>query len=204
MADHNRIVAARSFLRLRFVPILSVVTLGSLFAAAYFAGQTQALRQSAQARSGQTANRSGWQLPALDATAAVTSEKFSMATGFVSNNSEALFVLDHNSGLLQCSVMYPRMGKFLGLFTVNVHDALGSDKNAQYMMTTGQVDLPSSTSNPFASSTVYVLNTSTGMYACYAIPYSQTMMNSSKPQQGFLKLVTTGSADPIVDRDAIR
>lgn len=206
MADHTRFVVNRSFLRrkkvtARLVPALAVVTLVSLFAAAYFAGQTHALRQAAAPSE---SPMPGLKLPVLDATAAVTSEKFSMATGFVSGKAEGLFVLDHNSGLLQCSVMYPRMGKFLGLFTINVHDALGADKNAQYMMSTGLVDLPSSNNNPFASSTVYVLNTTTGTYACYAIPFSQTMMNSNKPQQGYLQLVATGSADPVIDRDAIR
>ncbi len=199
MADHPRCVPQRSFLRRYLVPLLGTATLASMFTAAYFAGQTHALRQTAA-----ETDPLGLQLPALDATASVTSEKFSMATGFVSSQAEGLFVLDHNSGLLQCSVMYPRAGKFWGLFTTNVHDALGSDKNAQYMMATGLVDLPSSNSNPFASSVVYVLNASTGAYACYAIPFNQTMMNSNKPQQGVMRLVGTGTADPVIDRDALR
>lgn len=199
MADTTRLAHERSFLRRSIVPVLGIATLASMFTAAYFAGQTHALRQSANA-----SNPLGLQLPTLDATASVTSEKFSMATGFISGKAEGLFVMDHNSGLLQCSVMYPRAGKFAGLFTVNVHDALGSDKNAQYMMTTGLVDLPSSNSNPFASSVVYVLNASTGTYACYAIPFNQTMLNSNKPQQGTMILVAQGTADPVIDRDAIR
>ncbi|MEM6469919.1 MAG: hypothetical protein AAF802_10230 [Planctomycetota bacterium] len=176
----------------------SVAALG-VFAAAYFAGQASSLREQAS-----ITPAGGFTLPPIDATAAVTSEKFSMATGFVSDRSEGLFVLDHNSGLLQCSVMYPRLGKFLGLFTINVHDALGSDKNAQYMMATGLADMPNSNSNPVGSSVVYVLNTSTGVYACYGIPFNRTMMNSNRIQQGSLVLLATGSADPVIDRDAIR
>lgn len=190
----------RSVSRFRWVAgALTVVTLASVFVAAYYAGQTHALRRSAS-----TSDAAQWQLPTLDAAAAVSSEKFSMATGFVSNNAEGLFVLDHNSGLLQCTVMYPRVGKFLGLFTVNVHDALGTDKNAEYMMTTGLVDMPSSNNNPLASSVIYVLNTSNGQYACYYIPFNRTMMNSNQPQQGMMRLLATGSADPVIDRDAIR
>ena len=199
MADHTWSVPRRSFFRRNLVVLLGTATLASMFTAAYFAGQTHALRQTAA-----NSNPLGLQLPTIDAAASVTSEKFSMATGFVSNQAEGLFVLDHNSGLLQCSVMYPRAGKFGGLFTINVHDALGSDKNAQYMMSTGLVDLPSSNSNPFAASVVYVLNANTGAYACYAIPFNQTMMNSNKPQQGLLRLVATGTADPVIDRDSIR
>ncbi|MEO1615768.1 MAG: hypothetical protein AAFV88_07975 [Planctomycetota bacterium] len=186
--------------RSRFVTwTLGGTTLVAVFVAAYFAGQASSMRENASRTAFQ-----GWNLPGIDATAAVTSEKFSMATGFISDRAEGLFVLDHNSGLLQCSVMYPRVGQFLGLFTVNVHDALGSDKNAQYIMTTGLVDIPSSNKNPVASSVIYILNTSTGMYACYAIPFNRTKMSSNNAQQGALVLMATGSADPIIDRDAIR
>lgn len=203
MAEDQLKAEDRSFFRRRSVPILTAVTLASIFAAAYFAGQTHALRQSSQ-ETANDANPLGLQLPTLDATAAVSSEKFSMATGFISDRAEGLFVLDHNSGLLQCSVMYPRLGKFLGLFVVNVHDALGTGKGAEYMLTTGLVDMPQSNSNPLASSVVYVLNTTTGTYACYYIPFNRTLMNSNKPQQGSMVLLATGSADPVVDRDALR
>lgn len=193
----------RSFLRRQVVPILVTLTAVSILAAAYFAGQAQVLRESHVAAF-ENSNPLGMKLPTLDASAAVTSEKFSMATGLVSTQAEGLFVLDHNSGLLQCSIMYPRLGQFRGLFMVNVHDALGTGKGAQYMMTTGIVDMPQSTNNPIATSVVYVLNVSTGAYACYYIPFSRSLMNSNKPQQGGLILLATGSADPVFDRDSGR
>ncbi|MCC9603478.1 hypothetical protein LOC67_23260 [Stieleria sp. JC731] len=177
----------------------AVTTLAATFVAAYFAGQTQALRETS---SGTEVGQ--WKLPALNATAAISSEKFSMATGLISNEAEGLFVLDHNSGLLQCSVMYPRLGKFMGLFTVNVQDVLGTGKGTGYMMVTGLVDAPSSNNNPVANSVIYVLNTSNGTYACYYIPFNRTFLNSGKPQQGSLVLLSTGSADPVIDRDAQR
>lgn len=182
---------------------MAALTLLSMFTASYFAGQTQALRQSGLERA-ENPITGGIQMPTLDATAAVSSEKFSLATGMISDRAEGLFVLDHNSGLLQCSVMYPRVGQFLGLFVVNVHDALGSGKGAEYMMVTGMVDIPQNNANPFASSVVYVLNTTTGAFACYSIPFNRTMMNSNKPQQGQMSLVGLGNADPVVDRDAVR
>ncbi len=187
----------------KLVVLLSTVSMVAILVAAYFAGQTRALQQ-ANREAATLSPEVQWKLPKLDASAAVNSEKFSMATGFVSQQSEALFVLDHNSGVLQCSVMYPRLRQFLGLFVVNVHDALGTSKGAEYMMTTGLVDVPQSNSNPVASSVIYVLNTTTGTYACYYIPFSRTMLNSGKPQQGNLILLATGNADPVVDRDAGR
>lgn len=182
---------------------MGVITVASLFVATYFVGQAHALRQNEQAAR-EIGNPLGLKLPTMDATAAVTSEKFSMATGFVSDRAEGLFVLDHNSGLLQCSVMYPRVGQFLGLFTINVKDTLGTAKGGEYMMATGMVDVPQSNNNPVATSVIYVLETNTGKFACYYIPFNQTLMNARKPQQGSLGLLGVGSADPVVDRDALR
>ena len=127
----------RSLKRLT-LPLLVIITASSALTAAYFAGQAS--------RPGDDSNLSIESLPALDATAAVTSEKFSMATGHVSEDAEGLFLLDHNSGLLQCSVIYPRIGQFMGLFTINVADALGTGgKGGQYMMVTGRAEFPRKT-----------------------------------------------------------
>ncbi len=200
MAENSSSISEspRRFTKGRIIATLlaATVTLTSVFVAAYFAGQNQALREA-------KLSTDAWKaaLPTLDATAAVSSEKFSLATGLVSDRAEGLFVLDHNSGLLQCSVMYPRARQFLGLFTINVHDVLGTGKGSAYMMATGLVDIPTNNNNPVATSVVYVLNTTTGAYACYAIPFNRVFLNSNRPQQGNLILLGTGSADPVIDRD---
>lgn len=183
---------------------LAIVTSMAVLIASFCAGQASVLRKQLADQNVTSPATGEFPFPTLDATSAVTSDKFSMATGYLSQDAEGLFVLDHNSGLLQCSVMYPRLGKFLGLFVVNVQDALGASKGSKFIMTTGVVDIPSSNSNPVGSSVVYVLNTVTGNYACYYIPFNRTLMNSNKPQQGNLKLLATGSADPVIDRDALR
>ena len=185
-------------------PLLVSVTSIAVLVGSFYAGQASVLRQQLSDQSVRSATAGRFPFPTLDATSAVTSEKFSMATGYLSQDAEGLFVLDHNSGLLQCSVMYPRLGKFLGLFVVNVQEALGAGKGSKFIMTTGVVDIPSSNSNPVGSSVVYVPTTSTGNYACYYIPFNRTLMNSNKPQQGSLMLLATGSADPVIDRDAVR
>ncbi|MEM6365631.1 MAG: hypothetical protein AAF745_14475 [Planctomycetota bacterium] len=188
------------------VALMGCLTLASVFVAAYFAGQANGLQAQLESRADLVSdhNPMGLVMPTLDATAAVSSEKFSMATGLISATSEGLFVLDHNSGLLQCSVIYPRLGKVLGMFTCNVADALGTGKGTQYLMTTGLVDMPSSNNNPLASSVIYVLNATTGDYACYYIPFNRAMMNANKPQQGQIVLMATGTADPVIDRDNLR
>jgi hypothetical protein len=144
-----------------------------------------------------------WQFPAtIDASAAVSSEKYSIATGFV-GEAEGLFVLDHNSGLLQCTVMYPRIGKFNALFSINVNDAIGAgSKGATYLMVTGQAEFPNASNRPIASTLVYVLNTATGNYAAYAIPFDRTALNAGRPQQAPMMLMGTGQANPVIDRDS--
>ncbi|TWU23305.1 hypothetical protein Pla52o_28410 [Novipirellula galeiformis] len=170
---------------------LLVVSFCSVAVAAYFAGQSS--------------SQPSITFPTIDATAAVTSEKFSMATGPVSEDAEGLFVLDHNSGLLQCSVIYPRAGRFMASFTANVAEALASGgKGGSYMLVTGTADFPRASNRPAAPSVVYVLDTATGNYACYGIPFNRQLVNNNQPQMGPMVLIATGTANPLVDRDALR
>jgi hypothetical protein len=177
---------------------LVLVTLISICTAAYFAGHS---------RGTQTKTPNQWHsdLPLIDATAAVTSEKYSIATGHISEDSEGLFVLDHNSGLLQCSVIYPRVGKYLALFTANVAEALGTGgKGGKYMMVTGHASFPRASNRPAASTVVYVMDSATGNYACYGIPFDQTAVPRATPQQGVMVLIHTGAANPVINRDNLR
>lgn len=181
------------------VPVLALVTVASLATAAFFAG-----RQSAPATS---VDLQSLGFPPLHATASVTSDKYSMATGFVNEDVEGLFVLDHNSGLLQCNVMYPRNpgAGFPARFQVNVADALGTGaKGGQYVMVTGVAEFPRASNRPAAGTVVYIMDTASGNYAGFGIPFDRVAMNANRPQQGVLVLVATGSANPIIDRDNLR
>lgn len=183
--------------RLRSVvtPMLVLVTIVSICAAAYFAGRSSAIQ----------ADGNPLQLPLIDATSAVTSDKYSVATGAVSEDADGLFVLDHNSGLLQCSVIYPRMGKFLAHYSINVAEAVGTGaKGGKYMMLTGRASFPRASNRPAASTVVYVMDTASGNYACYGIPFDNVAKNANRPQQGVLVLISTGSANPVIDRDNLR
>ena len=76
---------------------------------------------------------------ALLASATHGSEKFAMATGQVSDDSEGVFFLDYLTGELQCWVVYARTGKFGGLFKGNVLRDLksGRGKEPKFLMVTG-------------------------------------------------------------------
>ncbi|MCP4889613.1 MAG: hypothetical protein GY904_23770 [Planctomycetaceae bacterium] len=146
------------------------------------------------------------ELPLLNAAAAVSGEKYSIATGIVSEEAEGFFVLDHNSGLLQCNVIYPRTGgKFMARFSTNVNEAVGTGaKGGKYMMLTGRAQFPRASNNRAAATVVYVMDTASGNYAAFGIPYDRVAANANRPQQGAMRLLTTGTANPVIDRDNLR
>jgi hypothetical protein len=170
---------------------------------AYLMGENRSLRTSVEtlaAHDIRSLSVNG--LPIADANAAVASEKFSMATGSVSEDSDGLFLLDHNSGLLQCQVMYPRTAVIGARFQANVAEALGTGgKGGSYLMLTGRVNFPRASNRPAAQTVVYVMDTATGNFACFGIPFNSMVVNSNQPQQGVLVLLANGSANPLIDRD---
>ncbi len=179
----------------------ALLTIAAIGAAAYFAGQASvdnpANPNAAPALAGD--------FPLVNASAAVSSEKYSIATGPMGDEAEGVFVLDHNSGILQCSVLYPRMMQVMAQFQVNVADALGAGgKGGSYLMVTGFADFPRSNQAPLASSVVYVLDTATGNYACYRMPFDKTAVASGRPQSGPMVLTFQGTANPVINRDSLR
>lgn len=180
------------------MPLLSMVTVIAVCAAVFYAGRNSQLESLHQ--------DSFHTLPLVQASASATAaEKYSVATGQVSEESEGFFVLDHNSGLLQCTVIYPRSGQFLGSFSVNVGEALGtSGKGGNYLMVTGQASFPKASNRPASPTVVYVLDTASGNYACYGIPFDRGMLAANRPQQRPMILINTGSASAVPDRDQLR
>ncbi len=168
--------------------------LGLVFLAGYWSGGAQ--------------DRSGLSFPPLpiDATASATGDSFSVATGSVGKSAEGFFMLDHDTGLLQCHVLYPRAGRFGASFAVNVKDTLpGGGKGGGYLMVTGFADFPGGSNQPISSgAVVYVLDGSTGAYACYAIPFDRVAENAGRPQQNALVLIGKGEARQVIERDTLR
>lgn len=131
----------------------------------------------------------------IDATGSAIGDEFSMATGPVSDEAEGVFVLDHATGLLQCSVLYPRTGQFGANFQANVKEALpAGGKNSKYLMVTGGAQFSSGSNRAAANCVVYVLDQTSGAYACYGIPFNTSMVNSRAPQMGMLRPLAVGQA----------
>jgi hypothetical protein len=181
----------------------AAIVLVTVATASYWAGTKSGM--SPNMMNAEQAEQWAGSLPLINATGSVTSEKFSMATGSVSDEAEGLFVLDHNSGLLQCTCIYPRSGQFMARFSTNVAETLGTGaKGGKYLMVTGQANFPRASNRPAAATVVYVMDSATGNYACYGIPFDQTAVPRNQPQQGLMVLIGAGSANPLVDRDDLR
>ncbi len=180
------------------MPILSTITIVAVCAAVFYAGRASQL-ESLHDNTFHT-------LPLVNASATANmAEKYSIATGQVSDEAEGFFVLDHNSGLLQCNVIYPRTGRFMAQFSVNIGDALGtSGKGGNYLIVTGSVQFQRASNRPAAPTVVYVLDTTSGTYACYGIPYDRGATTAGRPQQRDMVLINTGSASAVPDRDKLR
>lgn len=117
----------------------------------------------------------GWPqgLP-LRASTASTSETLAMATGRVDEQVEGIFTLDFLSGELQCFVLNPRSGKFVGWFKTNVTVQLPVErgKKPSYVMTTGMWEpVGFSTNQRPCGCVVYVADANTGMFAAYTFPW---------------------------------
>jgi len=138
----------------------------------------------------------------LDASAAVSSDRFSIATGLVSDEAEGFFVLDHSTGILQCRVFSPRSEGFAAAFTANIGESLGAGgKGGSFLMVTGTADMTRGRrGTQLAPTLVYVLNTATGNYAAFAIPFDRQAVATGRPQGGVLLPMGIGTAAVIPQR----
>ncbi len=147
-----------------------------------------------------------FQFPALplDATATDSGDEFAIATGTVSEDAEGLFLLDYATGLLQCHVLYTRGTPQIGaVFQANIKEILPGDAGkggSKYLMVTGRAEFPGNNQN--AGSTVcYVLDTVTGSYAVFGVPFQRTAVNAGQAQMRPLVFITKGEARGLPDRN---
>jgi hypothetical protein len=140
----------------------------------------------------------------LNATASHSGDTFAMATGPIDSDVEGLFILDYLTGELHCYVMYPRMGKFGGVFKHNVIADLGvqQGKNPNYVMVTGQAAFQRGTSAQTpAACVVYVADANTGNFAAYTIFFDRTRFRANMAQQGAFQLLDVGKARTLEIRE---
>ncbi|MCA9071895.1 MAG: hypothetical protein KDA84_23365, partial [Planctomycetaceae bacterium] len=98
---------------------------------------------------------------------------------------------------LTCAVLNFRTAKFTALYRNNVVAVLGNDptKRPNYLMTTGSINFPQGASVArWANSVVYVMDTTTGHFAAYGVPWQRNLAATARPQGGALQLLDTGTA----------
>jgi hypothetical protein len=135
----------------------------------------------------------------LKAGTAARTKSMSLATGLVDNNAEALFVLDHVSGNLQCWLLNSRTGAVGAIYTANVASDLmtaGKTGEPDYVMTTGDFYFTGNTTGNLApgKSVCYVADATSGNVVGYGIVYNKQAVVRGAVQAGTLNVVCKGSA----------
>lgn len=166
--------------------------MGLLFGLGTTAGVMWASRNTAQ-----TSALAWPQGVPLSASTSSTSETLAIATGIIDEQVEGLYTLDFISGDLQCFILNPRSGKFMGHFKTNVTTALPVEKGKkpQYMLVTGNWQPVGFGGNQRpANSVVYVADANTGMFAAYYVPWVKGAASANAPQAGALGLLDGAKA----------
>ena len=133
-------------------------------------------------------------------------KSISVATGWIDDEVEGLYVLDHLTGNLQCWVMNSRSGEVGGVFRGNVNLALGLEGKADpdYVIATGRFDFKNFRQGnlKYANCICYVGESSTGKILAYSFTFDPTTGALGQPQMGDLILIATiPFRDPTLLRD---
>lgn len=156
-----------------------------------------------------------WPDSPLHATATDRVQNFAIASGFVDDESEAIYVLDFLTGKLRAAVVSNRLpGGFQARYEADINADLtgvittmnagaGTKHNRghvgaeiqlpqtpSYLMVTGMADLKrgSSSRERPSRSLIYVYETNTGVMLVYAIPWSMEAHAANQPSGGPLIL----------------
>lgn len=140
-----------------------------------------------------------WPDTPIHASATDRVENFAIATGFVDQETEAVFYLDYLTGNLNAAVLSRRSAAFQSHFTTNVHadlkkvidfngGAVQVPQSPNYLMVTGTVNLTTKGRSYYGNTVVYVAETNTGIVMAYAVPWSREAYSADKPFTAALEL----------------
>ena len=134
----------------------------------------------------------------LQASGAAGGKTISLATGFVDESVEGVYILDHLTGNLQCWVLSPKTGKISGIYTANVNIGLEADRAGEkdYVMAAGLFDFTGGAGGAKipARSVVYVAEGNSGNVAAFGLQYDKNMIRRGNGvDNGTLELVGKSS-----------
>jgi hypothetical protein len=125
-----------------------------------------------------------WPHTPLHASTADSSDNFAIATGALDDRMEGIFCLDHLTGNLRGAAINFRTGQFTGFFQGNVLADLNATdiKNPQFLMVTGGADfLRPGGQIKQANTVIYVMETTGGWLAAYAVPWNPSAAALAAP-----------------------
>lgn len=129
---------------------------------------------------------------ALHASATDSADSFAVATGRIDQDMEAVFFLDPLLGQLQCWVMNKNTRQFTAVFGYDkVFDDIGlrNDKNPRCLLVTGETNFAALPNAPqLAQSVVYVVNSKTGQFAAYGVPWTRQVLIKPRYISGLVRL----------------
>ena len=121
----------------------------------------------------------------LSASATHGGTNMAACTGMVGDDAEGFFTLDYLTGDLRGWVYYPKLLTFGGMFYANVQPMLGQSKNPEYLLVSGETAAKQLGGNIRAArSLIYVVDTRSGYFASYTVPWNVSLENSSGSPQG--------------------
>jgi hypothetical protein len=118
----------------------------------------------------------------LHAVATDRHENFAIATAAMDDGVEGVFFLDFTTGNLQGAVINPLRGAIGITYSRNVQADMKVDlsKSPKFMMVTGAMEVRGpGGSGQYAQSVVYVAEASSGIIACYAMPFNRAVLNNA-------------------------
>ena len=133
--------------------------------------------------------RSDIDLMKLHASASSTGKTVSLATGLVDDSNEALYILDHLNGNLQCWLINSRTNELGGVYRTNVLTALGGGKegvDADLVMTTGLFEFNNRGAALPAQSICYIADGNTGQAAAFGFTFNKAQIQRGTVEEGEL------------------
>lgn len=140
----------------------------------------------------------------LYADSAAGGKTVSLATGQIDSGNEALFILDHLTGNLQCWILNQRTNSVGGIFRTNVLGALGGGKRGgdfDFTMTTGFFDFANAGQGVPAQCICYVAEGNSGAAAGFGLTYEKAALQRGAVTTGVLEVVCKGPFRDIKLRD---
>ena len=128
----------------------------------------------------------------LHASASSTGKTVSLATGLVDDRTEALFILDHLNGNLQCWLINARTNELGGVYRSNVFAALGGGKegvDADLVMTTGSFEFNNRGAAKPAQCIAYIADGNSGKAAAFGFTFNKGNIQRGGVEEGELQVI---------------